>query len=301
MGQELKTDCLGLTFPSPLGLAAGCDKNGDFIDALGATGFGFIEIGTVTPRPQVGSPRPRLFRIPSELAIVNRMGFNNKGVEYVVAQLKRRTFGGICGVNIGKNADTPNENAAEDYLTCFRAVYKHADYVTVNISSPNTPGLRALQSSEGLRQVAGSLLSERHGLERSYGKRVPLLVKIAPDLSDTEVDAVSTTVLELGIDGVVATNTTTDLGVLSRSASETTGGVSGRPLLKHSLRVVMRLRSSLGASTPIVGVGGVTDSDAAQEMLRAGANLVQIYTGFVYKGPSLLTEIYGGMRRARGT
>jgi dihydroorotate dehydrogenase len=302
MTHGLTTNCLGLVFPTPLGLAAGCDKNGDFIDALGAIGFGFIEIGTVTPRPQFGSPRPRLFRVPCDLAVINRMGFNNRGIDYVVAQLQRRTFAGICGVNIGKNAETPNDNAADDYLTCFRAVYKHADYVTINISSPNTPGLRALQSTEGLRRIAGALLSERHALERQHDKRVPVLVKIAPDLNDAEIRAVSLVVRELGIDGVVATNTTTDLGVLSQSVpSGATGGVSGRPLLVHSLRVVRRLRASLGANTPIVGVGGITDSVAAQRMLHAGANLIQIYTGFVYKGPGLLREVYEGMHRARGT
>jgi dihydroorotate dehydrogenase len=282
-----------------LGLAAGCDKNGDYIDALGSLGFGFIEIGTITPRPQPGSPRPRLFRVPSDLAVINRMGFNNKGVDYAVMRLQPRTFTGICGVNIGKNADTPNDRAADDYLTCFRAVYWHADYVTVNVSSPNTPQLRELQSAEGLRQVAGALLTERSRLQREHGKRVPVLVKIAPDLNDAELHAVSSAVSELGIDGVVATNTTSSLGVLSQSAPRgATGGVSGRPLLTHSLRVIKTLRASLGADTPIVGVGGITDSVAAQEMLSAGANLIQIYTGFIYKGPKLLCDIYDGMRRA---
>lgn len=298
----LESRCMGLAFPTPLGLAAGCDKNGDYIDALGAVGFGFIEVGTVTPRPQSGSSRPRLFRAPSDLAVINRMGFNNKGVDYAVKRLRRRTFSGVCGVNIGKNAATPNDSASADYLTCFKAVYGCADYVTVNISSPNTPGLRSLQSADGLQQVVGPLLSERARLEREHGKVVPVLVKIAPDLLDEELNAICSTVKDLGVDGVVATNTTTDLGVLSQPApSGVSGGVSGRPLLAQSLRVIRLLRASLGAGLPIVGVGGVTDSSAAQEMLRAGANLIQIYTGFVYKGPELLLEIYEGMRRARGT
>ncbi len=296
--EGLATQCLGLTFPTLLGLAAGCDKNGDFIDALGGLGFGFLEIGTITPRPQAGNPRPRLFRAPADLAVINRMGFNNKGVDYAVERLRTRTFTGICGVNIGKNADTPNDHAADDYLRCFRAVYPHADYVTVNISSPNTPGLRALQTAEGLRRIAGALLQERHTLERQHGKRVPLVVKIAPDLSDAELNAISTAVRELGIDGVVATNTTTDTGVLLHGVPvNATGGVSGRPLLPHSLRVVRALRASLSADTAIIGAGGITDGMAAQEMLRAGANLLQIYTGFVYKGPDLLRDIHAMCRK----
>jgi dihydroorotate dehydrogenase len=296
----LSTHCLGLTFPTPLGLAAGCDKNGDYIDALGSIGFGFIEIGTVTPRPQAGSPKPRLFRLASDMAVINRMGFNNKGVDHVVAQLRRRTFTGICGVNIGKNADTPNDQAAEDYVIGFRAVYPYADYVTVNLSSPNTPGLRALQTSEGLQQVAGTVLSERSLLARQYGRRVPVLVKIAPDLDDEEIEAVSRSVRELGIDGVVATNTTTDFSVLTqRPPAGASGGLSGRPLFPRSVQVVGKLRAALGPETPIIGVGGITDSSSAQQMLRAGANLVQIYTGLVYKGPGLLDEIYAGMTAAR--
>jgi dihydroorotate dehydrogenase len=291
---------LGLTFPTPLGLAAGCDKNGDFINALGAVGFGFIEIGTVTPRPQSGSPRPRLFRVPKDLAVINRMGFNNKGVDYAVEKLRRRTFAGICGVNIGKNANTPTENAADDYLTCFKAVYRYADYVTVNISSPNTPGLRSLQSPDGIQHVVAPLLSERRPLEREHGKFVPVLVKIAPDLSDQDIQAIGFAVRNLGVDGIVATNTTTDFGVLSSVVPDgASGGVSGRPLLARSLDVVKELRASLGSSTPIIGVGGITDGEAAQEMLRAGANLIQIYTGFVYKGPDVLREIYENTRRAR--
>jgi len=289
---------MGLSFPTPLGLAAGCDKNGDFIDALGAVGFGFIEVGTVTPRPQSGSPRPRLFRVSNELAVVNRMGFNNKGVDYAVGRLRRRKFGGICGLNIGKNADTPNESASDDYLACFRAVYGQADYVTVNISSPNTPGLRSLQSSDGIQQVVGPMLSERQRLEREHGKFVPVLVKIAPDLKDEDIQVICSTVRALGIDGVVATNTTTDPGVLSHAMpGGASGGISGRPLFAQSLGVVKGLRASLGASVPIIGVGGITDGTAAENMLRAGANLIQIYTGFVYKGPGLLKEIYEGMRQ----
>jgi dihydroorotate dehydrogenase len=298
----LEARCMGLAFPTPLGLAAGCDKNGDYIDALGAVGFGFIEVGTVTPRPQLGSPRPRLFRVPDDLAVINRMGFNNRGVDYAVKRLRRRTFGGVCGVNIGKNADTPNDSASADYLTCFKAVYGYTDYVTVNLSSPNTPGLRSLQSADGIQRVVGTLLEERPRLEREHGRIVPVLVKIAPDLGVEELHAICSAARSIGVDGVVATNTTTDLGVLSRGApTGASGGVGGRPLLAQSLRVVRELRASLGTGIPIVGVGGITDGVAAQEMLRAGASLIQIYTGFVYKGPDLLPEIYEGMRRARGS
>jgi dihydroorotate dehydrogenase len=293
---SLNTRCMGLAFPTPLGLAAGCDKNGDFIDALGALGFGFIEIGTVTPRPQPGNPRPRLFRVRGDMAVINRMGFNNKGVHYAVERLRRRTFRGICGVNIGKNATTPQANAPDDYLACFKAVYAHADYVTVNISSPNTPGLRSLQSEEGIHSVVAPLLMERQKLEREHGRFVPVLVKIAPDLDSDGIQAVCSAVQSLGVDGVVATNTTTDLGVLGALPAGASGGVSGRPLLTRSLRVVKELRATLGADVPIIGVGGITDCAAACEMLHAGANLLQIYTGFVYRGPALLRAIHESLQ-----
>lgn len=297
---DSRIDCLGMSFPSRLGLAAGCDKNGDYIDALGAVGFGFIEVGTVTPRAQSGRPRPRLFRFPRDLAIVNRMGFNNKGVEHVVHRLKTRKFSGVCGVNIGKNADTPNDRAVDDYLKCLRSVYAHADYVTVNISSPNTPGLRDLQSSIALQGILGALHAEREKLEQAAGKRVPILVKVSPDMTQPDLVAVASVLRDLGVDGVVATNTTTNLHAISGSVpAGVGGGLSGKPLLESSLRAVTLLRSSLDAKTVIVGVGGITDAVSAQAMLNAGANLLQVYTGLVYKGPALLQEIYDGMRNAR--
>jgi dihydroorotate dehydrogenase len=235
------------------------------------------------------------------MAVINRMGFNNKGVAYAVSRLKQRTFDGICGVNIGKNASTPTDSAADDYLMCFAAVYEHADYVTVNVSSPNTPGLRTLQSADGLRRVIGGLISERADLERRHGRHVPILVKIAPDLDGNEIHDIGAAVRELGIDGVVATNTTTNFDLLTQGApSGVSGGLSGRPLHERSIGVVRALRASLGANIPIIGVGGITDSASAQEMFRAGADLIQVYTGFVYKGPGLLQEIYGGMPRAAG-
>lgn len=300
VGPSRSVNCFGLQFKNVLGLAAGCDKNGDFLDSLGAIGFGFVEVGTVTPRPQVGSARPRLYRIPSKLTVINRMGFNNKGIDYVVEKLARRTYSGVCGVNIGKNADTPNDRAQDDFLKCFRKVYQFADYVTVNLSSPNTPRLRELQTRAGIDQIAGVLLEERSRLRLSSGRYVPLLIKIAPDLGKDEVRAIAGAVTELNLDGVVATNTTTDLepiaDLVPRGAS---GGLSGEPLFAHSLSMVQELRASLGENVPIIGVGGITSASAAMEMRQAGANLLQIYTGFVYRGPALVAEILGQLGSER--
>jgi dihydroorotate dehydrogenase len=290
--RALPTTCFGLQFKNPLGLAAGCDKNGDFLNALGAVGFGFVEVGTVTPRPQGGNARPRLWRIPSKLAVVNRMGFNNKGVDYVVDRLKCRSYTGICGVNIGKNADTPNDRAEQDYLECFSKVYPHADYVTLNLSSPNTSGLRALQSRAGIEQVAGAVVAARNRLRATSGRYVPILLKIAPDLSEKELSGIADSVQHVGLDGVVATNTSTDLEPVTHLApSVLSGGLSGEPLLERSLPVIRALRAHLGPTMPIVGVGGITSADAALRMLQAGASLIQIYTGFVYRGPALVSEI----------
>lgn len=292
-------ECFGLTFPNRLGLAAGCDKNGDYLDALGALGFGFVEIGTVTPRPQAGNSRPRLFRVPSELAVINRMGFNNKGVDHLVGNLRTRTYTGVCGVNIGKNADTPNDRAQEDYLECFRKVFPCADYVTLNVSSPNTPGLRDLQTREGLEQVAGPVLDERKRLCTQHGRNVPVLIKLAPDLQSKELQDIIETATSLGVDGIIATNTTTDLAsVLHAVPPGASGGLSGQPLFDHAIKSVREMRRGARCQVPVIGVGGITTGQRAVEMLQAGAGLVQIYSGFVFHGPDLVTEILKAIRIA---
>ncbi len=279
---SLSVSCFGLRFAHPLGLAAGFDKNGDYLDALGALGFSHIELGTVTPRPQPGNPKPRMFRVAHGCALINRMGFNNKGVDHLVARLARSRYRGIRGISIGKNFDTPLQNAQDDYLACLRKVYACADYVAVNISSPNTAGLRELQERDGLQRILGSLLEERRALQGRFGKRVPLLVKIAPDLGEAEIGALAQNLRTLRVDGVIATNT---------FALEHAGGLSGAPLHPISLKVISRLRAELGASFPIIGVGGIVNADSALSTLRAGANLLQIYTGFAYRGSALLEEI----------
>ena len=290
--EALRVACLGLSFAHPVGLAAGFDKNGDYLDALGAVGFSHIELGTVTPRPQPGNPKPRMFRIAPRRALINRMGFNNKGVDHLVAQLSASTFQGIRGISIGKNFDTPLERAHEDYVHCMRKVYAHAHYIAVNVSSPNTARLRELQSSDGLQRILGSLLEERAILEQRVGKRVPLLVKVAPDLDAAQISALARDLLDLKIDGVIATNTTTDLSLVNGSApAEARGGLSGLPLHPLSLSVITQLRAALGAAFPIIGVGGIVDAEHARASLRAGATLLQVYTGFAYRGAPLLDEI----------
>jgi dihydroorotate dehydrogenase len=284
--------CFGLEFAHPLGLAAGFDKNGDYLDALGALGFSHVELGTVTPRAQPGNPKPRMFRVSQRCALINRMGFNNKGVDHLVARLAASRYAGIRGISIGKNFDTPLENAQQDYLICLRKAYAFADYIAVNVSSPNTARLRELQASDGLQRILGSLLEERVALQRRHGKRVPLLVKVAPDLDAQQISALAQDLRTLQIDGVIATNTSTDLSVLGESApAEQRGGLSGAPLHPRTVAVIAQLRAELGASYPIIGVGGITDSDSALATLRAGANLLQIYTGFAYRGADLLDEI----------
>src|SRR5271168_308374 len=278
----LSVNCFGLQFAHPLGLAAGFDKNGDYLDALGALGFSHIELGTVTPRAQPGNPKPRMFRVPHSCALINRMGFNNKGVDHLVARLSGSRYRGVRGISIGKNFDTPLENAQDDYLACLRKVYGCADYVAVNISSPNTARLRELQAGDGLQRILGSLLEERRTLAARFGKRVPLLVKVAHDLGESQISALARELRTLQIDGVIATNT---------SAAGQQGGLSGAPLYHLSLGVVSQLRAELGASFPIIGVGGIVNADHALGMLRAGANLLQIYTGFAYRGAALLEEI----------
>ncbi len=282
----------GLKFPNPIGLAAGLDKNADYVDALGAVGFGFIEVGTVTPLPQDGNPQPRLFRMADDLAIINRMGFNNKGVDHLVAQLQKRKWKGIVGVNIGKNATTPLKNAVEDYLVCLRKVYLVADYVVVNLSSPNTPGLRSLQFGEQLDQLLAALKAEQALLREQHKRKVPLLVKISPDLTNEEVADMAAAFLKHKIEGVIATNTTLERpGVADAPHGNEAGGLSGLPLRERSLRVQKKLCQALGPEVPVIGVGGIIWGTDALERIKAGARLLQIYTGFIYEGPQLLRTL----------
>ncbi len=288
----LAVRCFGLQFSHPLGLAAGFDKNGDYLDALGALGFSHIELGTVTPRPQPGNPKPRIFRIPGREALINRMGFNNKGVDHLVQRLSQAHYRGIRGISIGKNFDTPIENAHDDYVACLRKVYLHADYVAVNVSSPNTERLRELQTRDGLQRILGTLLEERLALQRRYTRHVPLLVKVAPDLTPEQLSALAAEVRSAQLDGVIATNTSTDLSVLlPPPVPAQRGGLSGAPLHPASVKIIAQLRAELGDGFPIVGVGGIVSAEHARASLAAGANLLQIYTGFAYQGAALIEEI----------
>ena len=285
----------GLRFPNRVGLAAGLDKNGRCIDAFGAMGFGSVEVGTVTPRAQPGNPKPRIFRLPEAEALINRLGFNNDGLAAFVANVRQARFrqsGGILGLNIGKNASTPIERAADDYLACLGGVYPHADYVTVNISSPNTQGLRDLQGEASLDALLGTLQSRRRELAEEHRRAVPLFVKIAPDLGPGEVEAIAAALARNGVDGVIATNTTLARDAVTghRHASEK-GGLSGAPLSAASDRVIALLRGFLGPRFPIIGVGGVTNAATARAKRAAGADVVQIYTGFIYAGPTLVTQV----------
>ncbi|KAF1702312.1 quinone-dependent dihydroorotate dehydrogenase [Pseudoxanthomonas suwonensis] len=297
----LPTRVLGLTFPNPVGLAAGLDKNGAHIDALLSLGFGFVEVGTVTPRPQPGNPKPRMFRLPAAQAVINRLGFNNDGVDALVRNVERaRRKGGLLGINIGKNKDTANEDAAGDYLYCLERVYPLADYVTVNISSPNTAGLRELQEEQALRRLVGTLREAQERLAAQHGKRVPVLVKIAPDLSDNDIDAAARVLSDLAVDGVIATNTTVDRSrVLGLPHAEEAGGLSGAPLMDQATFVLRRLRARLPESIPLVGVGGILSGADAVAKMAAGATLVQCYTGLVYRGPELVAECVEAMRRRK--
>ncbi|MEO0018532.1 MAG: hypothetical protein RLZZ522_1815 [Verrucomicrobiota bacterium] len=284
---------MGLKFPNRIGLAAGLDKEADTIDALGRLGFGCIEIGTITPRPQAGNPKPRLFRLIEHEAIINRMGFNNGGIEVGVANVKRaKTFRGIIGFNIGKNKDTPNEDAAADYLTCLRAAYPVADYVAVNLSSPNTPGLRELQSPEASARLLETLKREQERLAAEHGKYVPLLFKVAPDLNDDHIRDLAAVFLAGGLDGLIATNTTLDREpVADHPRAAEAGGLSGRPEFQKSTAVLQAFASHLTGRVPIIGVGGVSSLEDAREKLRAGASLVQVYTAFIYQGPGLIRHL----------
>ncbi|MFM9968955.1 MAG: quinone-dependent dihydroorotate dehydrogenase [Burkholderiales bacterium] len=291
---------MGIDFPNPVGLAAGLDKNGDHIDALLALGFGFVELGAVTPRPQPGNPRPRIFRLTDANAVINRMGFNNLGVDHLVANLHRRENKGIVGINIGKNADTPIERAAEDYVFCLRKVYPYASFVTANVSSPNTSGLRELQHDALLEQLLGELARTREELRQSTGRHVPIAVKIAPDLDDAGIDAIAQKILVHGLDAVIATNTTLSrAGVEHLSQSREAGGLSGAPLRARSTEVVKRLSRTLDGRVPIIGVGGIASGADAREKLQAGATLVQLYSALVYQGPQLVGDILNSLAQPR--
>lgn len=289
--QSLPVNVMGIQFPNPVGLAAGLDKNGEAILGLAQMGFGFIEVGTVTPRPQPGNPKPRLFRIPEKQAIINRMGFNNHGVDYLLQRVQAANYQGVLGINIGKNIDTPVERAEEDYLICLEKVYNHASYVTVNVSSPNTPGLRSLQFGESLINLLEALRRKQEDLTAEWGKRVPLAIKIAPDMTDEEVCQVAKILRETGMDAVIASNTTLDKTEVEHLAfGNEAGGLSGAPVRHKSTHVVSVLAEELKGELPIIAVGGITEGQHAAEKIAAGASLVQIYTGFMYQGPRLICE-----------
>ncbi len=282
----------GLRFANRLGLAAGLDKNADYLDALGALGFGHVEVGTVTPRAQPGNPAPRLFRLADHQAVINRMGFNNKGVDHLVENLRHRRYTGVVGVNIGKNRDTPTERAADDYLYCLQRVYSVADYVTVNLSSPNTPGLRDLQAADRLGDLLGRLTDERARLQSRQGRRVPVLVKIAPDLMPAAVEELASVLVDSGVDGVIATNTTLDRAAVADSPhADESGGLSGAPLAARAAEIQRLLCLALDGALPVIGVGGIMSPADAVDRVQAGAQLIQVYTGLMYEGPALVRGI----------
>ncbi|HAS8549227.1 TPA: quinone-dependent dihydroorotate dehydrogenase [Vibrio vulnificus] len=285
-------ECMGLTFRNPVGLAAGLDKNGECIEAFDAMGFGFVEVGTVTPRAQSGNDKPRLFRLVGAEGIINRMGFNNLGVDNLIENVKKAKYSCVLGINIGKNKDTPIEKGAEDYLICMEKVYEYAGYIAVNISSPNTPGLRTLQYGEALDELLVELKRKQAELEEKHGKYVPLALKIAPDLTDDEICQICQSLINNKIDGVIATNSTLDRTMVEgMKHAQEAGGLSGRPLQSRSTEVVRLLRKELQGNIPIIGVGGVDSYVAAKEKMLAGADLVQVYSGFIYHGPGLVRDI----------
>jgi len=290
---------MGIEFPNPVGLAAGLDKNGDYIDAMAALGFGFLEIGTITPRPQPGNPRPRMFRLPEAQAVINRMGFNNNGVDALLANVKRASYHGVLGINIGKNFDTPIERAADDYLICLRKVYTSATYITVNISSPNTKNLRQLQQSDELGQLLGALKQERELLAQQHGKRVPLALKIAPDLDDTQINVIADLLVSHGIDAVIATNTTLARDAVAQLPhGNEAGGLSGAPLTTQAQVVTAKLAARLAGAIPVIGVGGIMSGSDAAQRIAAGASLIQLYTGLVYTGPGLVGDCVDAIRQS---
>ena len=294
--------CMGLTFPNPVGLAAGLDKNGAAIDGLARLGFGFIEIGTITPRPQPGNPKPRMFRLPQAQAVINRMGFNNLGLDVLIENVKRSTFvrdGGILGINIGKNADTPIERAVDDYLIGLRGAHPFASYITVNISSPNTKNLRQLQGADELDALLGALDAERQKLDAAAGRKVPLAVKIAPDLDDTQIDAIADAAVRHHLDALIATNTTLSrTGVENLPHGAEAGGLSGAPVFEKSTAVLRALSQRLAGRVALIGVGGITEGRHARAKIDAGAQLVQLYSGMVYRGPALVAEVAAALRTA---
>ncbi|QSX32158.1 quinone-dependent dihydroorotate dehydrogenase [Shewanella avicenniae] len=291
---------MGVTFPNPVGLAAGMDKDGECIDAFCAMGFGHVEVGTVTPRPQPGNDKPRLFRIKPAKAIINRMGFNNKGVDNLVKNLIAKKSNAVVGVNIGKNKDTPVEQGKEDYLICMDKVYPYADYIAVNISSPNTPGLRSMQYGELLEDLLRSLKIRQKELAEKYNKYVPVALKIAPDLTEEEIEKIADALIQNEFDGVIATNTTlTRDGVSGLANSNETGGLSGKPLQELSTKVIKHLAKCLKGQVPILGGGGINSAEDALAKLDAGAQMVQIYSGFIYQGPKLIKEIVDAYRSKR--
>ncbi|WP_432473067.1 quinone-dependent dihydroorotate dehydrogenase [Amphritea sp. HPY] len=284
-------EVMGIKFPNPVGLAAGLDKNGVAIDGMAGLGFGFVEVGTVTPRPQPGNPKPRMFRIPEHQAIINRMGFNNLGVDTLLKNIEKSRFDGVLGINIGKNFDTPVENAIDDYLICMRKVYDKATYITVNISSPNTPGLRTLQFGDSLNELLDALKTEQARLASLHGKYVPVAVKIAPDMSEEEFAMVAASLKSYEIDAVIATNTTMSReGVENSPFAQEAGGLSGVPVRNSSTKAIRILARELDGKLPIIGVGGITNGFDAAEKIEAGASLVQVYSGFIYRGPQLIGE-----------
>ncbi|MGB4858087.1 MAG: quinone-dependent dihydroorotate dehydrogenase [Dokdonella sp.] len=299
---DLPVRAFGIDFANPVGLAAGLDKNGDHIDALTALGFGHIEIGTTTPRAQPGNPKPRLFRLPDHGAIVNRFGFNNRGVDALIGNVERARSRGIIGINIGKNKDTPNERAVNDYLTCLDRVYACASYVTVNVSSPNTQGLRDLQGADALRALVGELCNARERLAGIHAARKPLLLKIAPDLSDAELDVMAEVLLDSNIDGVIATNTTLDRDAVAGDPRQgESGGLSGRPLMKKSTDVLRGMSQRLAGRIELIGVGGISCGSDAVAKHEAGAALVQLYTGLIYRGPALIGDCVEAWRSAKAS
>ena len=300
--ENFPVHAFGIEFPNPVGLAAGLDKNGEYIDALGALGFGFLEIGTVTPRPQPGNPKPRMFRLEKHEAIINRLGFNNHGVDALLRNVRRANWRGVLGINIGRNFDTPNERAVEDYLFCLERVYPRASYVTVNISSPNTQGLRELQGADELPRLLGALRERHEQLASQYHARKPLLLKIAPDLDEAQMDAIARAVLDAQIDGLICTNTTVDRSSMADDPlAKEGGGLSGKPLFEKSTAILRGMAQRLDGKVQLVGVGGILAGSDAAEKLDAGAGLVQIYTGLIYRGPWLLAECVEEIRRQRGS
>jgi len=296
----MPVSAFGLRFDNPVGLAAGLDKNGAHVDALAALGFGFIEVGTTTPRPQPGNPKPRMFRLPDSEGVINRLGFNNGGVDALVRNVERAKFAGPLGINIGKNKDTPNERAVDDYLFCLERVYARASYVTINISSPNTQGLRDLQEEETLKRFIGSLREAQERLGAQRGARKPMLLKIAPDLAEAELDGIADVVLASGIDGLICTNTTIDrTPVAGQRHADEAGGLSGKPLFAKSTAVLAGMARRVGGRIPLIGVGGIVAGADAAAKIDAGAALVQFYTGMVYRGPTLIGDCVEAIRRRK--